>query len=154
MKRRRGEDKAPARRPRAAAPDSAPPCTRRRARTKPATSDLELLERRPRVDDVALELQLRLLEPGGDAHELRQVEDRQAELPPGRRLELLLPGIQREMAQGTRRHHHVRPGLHRLLDRLDQLAHRGLLARLDDREAAALDLRGIVDRLAAARLDD
>src|SRR5205085_372694 len=38
--------------------------------------------------------------------------------------------------------------------RLDQLAHRGLLARLDDREAATLDLGRIVDRLAAARLDD
>src|SRR5947209_19027826 len=47
-----------------------------------------------------------------------------------------------------------RPRLHRLLDGLDQLAHRRLLTRLDDREAAALDLRRIVDRLAAARLDD
>src|SRR3954471_22992790 len=98
MKRRRSacsqsQKKAPGRRPEAAAPESTPPCTRRRARTKPATSDLELLERRPRVDDVALELQLRLLEPGGDAHELREVEDREAELPPGRRLELLLPGV-------------------------------------------------------------
>src|SRR5262249_37881931 len=31
---------------------------------------------------------------------------------------------------------------------------RGLLARLDDREPAALELRRVVDRLAAARLDD
>src|SRR6266852_9361461 len=58
------------------------------------------------------------------------------------------------MAERARRHHHVGPRLHRLLDRLDQLAERSLLARLDDRKAAALDLRGIVDRLAAARLDD
>src|SRR5439155_3282533 len=36
----------------------------------------------------------------------------------------------------------------------DQLAERRLLARLDDREPAALDLRGVVDRLAAARFDD
>src|SRR6266566_9433234 len=58
------------------------------------------------------------------------------------------------MAERARRHHHVGSCLHRLLDGLDQLTHRRLLARLDDREAAALDLRRIVDRLAAARLDD
>src|SRR5438045_9728427 len=58
------------------------------------------------------------------------------------------------MAERTRRHHHVGARLERLLDRLDELAHRGLLARLDDREAAALDLRRVVDGLAAARLDD
>src|SRR3954449_1898847 len=58
------------------------------------------------------------------------------------------------MAERTRRDHRVRTALHRLLDRLDQLAERRLLARLDDREPAALDLRGIVDRLAAARFDD
>ena len=46
------------------------------------------------------------------------------------------------------------PGLLRLLDRLDQLAERRVLARLDDREAAALDLRRVVDRLAAAGGDD
>src|SRR5712691_5201448 len=58
------------------------------------------------------------------------------------------------MAERARGDDHVCTGLLRLLDRLDQLAERRLLARLDDREAAALDLRGIVDRLAAARLDD
>src|SRR5919201_3433669 len=58
------------------------------------------------------------------------------------------------MTERARRHHRVGPGLDRLLDRLDELAERGLLARLDDREAAALDLRWIVDRLAAAGLDD
>src|SRR6266498_3414571 len=41
-----------------------------------------------------------------------------------------------------------------LLDRLDQLAERRLLARLDDREPAAFDLRRVVDRLSPARLDD
>src|SRR5438034_951301 len=46
------------------------------------------------------------------------------------------------------------PSLPRLLDRLDQLAERRLLARGDDRETAALDLRRVVDRLAAAGLDD
>src|SRR4051794_28002427 len=76
-------NKAPARRPRAAAPESAPPCTRRRTEAKLApTSDLEPLERRAGVDDVALELELRLLEPGRDADQLRQMQDRQAELPP------------------------------------------------------------------------
>ena len=68
--------------------------------------------------------------------------------------ELRLPRVEREVAERARRHHRVGAGLHRLLDRLDQLAERGLLARLDDREAAALDLRRVVDRLAAARLDD
>src|ERR671929_889184 len=58
------------------------------------------------------------------------------------------------MAQRARRHDRVGAGLVRLLDRLDQLAERRLLTRLDDREAAALDLRRVVDRLAAARLDD
>src|SRR5438094_621931 len=58
------------------------------------------------------------------------------------------------MAERARRHHGVGAGLGGLLDRLDQLAERDLLARLDDREAAALDLRGVVDRLPAAGLDD
>src|SRR5438270_5891133 len=117
-------------------------------------SDFQPLERRPRIDDVALELQLGLLEPGCDAHELGEVEDRQLERAAGRRLELLLPRVERQVAERARRHHHVRAGLERLLDRLDELAQRRLLARLNDREPAALDLGGVVDRLAAARLDD
>ena len=51
------------------------PAARERAER---ASDFQPLERRPRVDDVALELQLRLLEPGRDADELREVEDRHA----------------------------------------------------------------------------
>src|SRR5205085_7570015 len=78
----------------------------------------------------------------------------QVDLPTGRGLELRLPRVEREVAGRARRDHHVRPGLDRLLDGLDELAHRRLLPRLDDREPAALDLRGVVDRLAAARLDD
>src|SRR5690348_12383175 len=117
-------------------------------------SDFQPLERRPRVDDVALELELGLFQPGGDAHELGEVEDRQLEGASGGGLELLLPRVERQMAEGAGSHHHVRAGLERLLDGLDELAHRRLLARLDDREPAALDLRGVVDRLAAARLDD
>src|SRR5919204_5529659 len=58
------------------------------------------------------------------------------------------------MAERARRHQRVGPGLLRLLDRLDQLAESGLLARLDDREAAALDLRRVVDRLTITGLDD
>src|SRR6476646_4118908 len=58
------------------------------------------------------------------------------------------------MAQRARGHDRVRAGLVRLLDRLDQLTQSRLLACLDDRETAALDLRRVVDRLAAARLDD
>src|SRR5207247_2470780 len=71
-----------------------------------------------------------------------------------RLLQLRLPGVQREMAERARRDDHVRTGLLGLLDRLDQLAERRIFAGLDDRKAAALDLRRIVDRLAAARLDD
>jgi len=57
------------------------------------------------------------------------------------------------MAERAWRHHRVGAGFERLLDRLDQLAESQLLSGLDDREPAALDLRGIVDRLAAAGLD-
>src|SRR5262249_55765765 len=117
-------------------------------------SDFEPLERRPRVDDVALELQLRFFEPGGDPDQLRKMQDRQLELPSRRGLELRLPCIERQVAERARRDHHVRAALERLLDGLDELAHRRLLAGLDDRKAAALDLRRIVDRLAAARLGD
>jgi hypothetical protein len=45
---------------------------------------------------VTLELQLGLREPCGDADELREVDDRQAELPAGRRLQLLLPRVERQ----------------------------------------------------------
>src|SRR3990170_3442339 len=82
------------------------------------------------------------------------MEDRHLVALPRRGLELLLPGVEREMAERARRHHRVRAGFDRLLDRLEQLSERSLLARLDDREPAALDLRRIVDRLAAAGLDD
>src|SRR5437879_13096140 len=58
------------------------------------------------------------------------------------------------MAQRAGSDHRVGTGFPRLLDRLDQLAERSLLACLDDREPAALDLRRVVDRLAAAGLDD
>src|SRR6266540_6523464 len=58
------------------------------------------------------------------------------------------------MAERARRDHRVGASLGRLLDRLEKLAERGVLARLDDREAAALDLRRVVDRLAAAGVDD
>src|SRR3954463_1661906 len=58
------------------------------------------------------------------------------------------------MAEGARRHDRVGARLLRLLDRLDQLTERRFLARLDDREPAALDLRRVVHRLAPAGLDD
>src|SRR5712692_11110608 len=117
-------------------------------------SDFELLEHRTDRDDVALELQLRLLEAGRDSNQLRQVEDRHREVLAGCLLQLGLPGVQRQMAERARGDDYVCTRLLRLLDRLDQLAERRLLAGLDDREATALDLCRIVDRLAPARLDD
>src|SRR5207244_6513747 len=82
------------------------------------------------------------------------MEDRHPEVLARRRRQLRLPGVERQMAERTRRDHRVGAGLLCLLDWLDQLAERRLLARGDDRKTAALDLRGIVDGLAAARLDD
>src|SRR5581483_1480062 len=143
---------AAARRARARAAAASPP----RPGPTPAARSLGLqpLERRSRIDDVTLELQLRVLEAGRDADELREMEHGEPERPPRRRLELLLPCVEREMAERARRHHHVRTRLERLLDWLDELAHRRVLSCLDDREPATLDLRRIVDRLAAACLDD
>src|SRR5215207_9749153 len=117
-------------------------------------SNAQFLEHRVDGDDVALELQLRVRQPGGDADQLREMQDRHLEVLAGRLLQLRLPGVEREVAQRAGGHHRVGPGLLRLLDRLDQLLQRRLLAGLDDREAAALDLRRVVDGLAAARLDD
>src|SRR6187200_3466005 len=58
------------------------------------------------------------------------------------------------MAERAWRHHRVGARLPRLLDRLDQLGERHVLTRLDDREAAALDLRRVVDRVATTCADD
>src|SRR5688572_22392378 len=82
------------------------------------------------------------------------MEDRQLVTPARGCLELLLPGVEREVAERARSHHRVGPGLQGLLDRLDELAQSDVLTRLDDREPAALDLRRVVDGLAAAGLDD
>src|SRR5262249_18455568 len=121
------------------APETAPPLEQDAAHAGfLRRSDLELVENRRNGDDVPLELQLRLLEPGRDADELREVEDRHTEVLARRRAELRLPRIEREVAQRARRHHRIGTGLGRLLDGLDQLAERRLLARLDDREPAAL----------------
>ena len=102
-------------------------------------------------DDVALELQLGAVEPGRDADELREVQDRHLEVLARLLAQLRLPRVEREVAERARRDHRVGAGLLRLLDRLDELGERDVLTRLDDREAAALDLRRVVDRLAAAR---
>ena len=132
----------------------APRLRRSQRRTRWRASDFELLEDRLNRDDVPLELQLGLREARGDADELREMKDRHLEVTPGRLLQLRLPGVEREVAERARSDDRVGSCLIRLLDRLDQLGESCLLARLDDREAAALDLRGIVDRLAAAGLDD
>src|SRR3954465_10914048 len=119
-----------------------------------AGSDLGLLEDRVDGHDVPLELELGVLESRGDPDQLRQVQDRHLEAAAGRRLELRLPRVERQVAERARRDDRVGPALHRLLDPLDQLAERGLLPRLDDREPAALDLRRVVDRLPTPRRDD
>src|ERR1051326_4056270 len=87
-------------------------------------SDLELGSDRVDRDDVALELQLRLLEPGGDSDQLREVQDGHREVLAGRLAQLQLPRVERQVAERARRHHRVRAGLDGLLDRLDQLAER------------------------------
>src|SRR5262245_27660344 len=99
---------------------------------------------------MALETELGVIEPGRHSDQLREMQDRHLVALAGRRLEFLLPGIKGEVAEGAGRHHCVRSRVERLLDRLDELAERQLLPGLDDREAAALDLRRVVDRLASA----
>jgi hypothetical protein len=116
--------------------------------------NLELLDDRGDGDDVPLELELGLLEPGGHADQLREVQDRHRVVLPGRLAQLRLPRVEREVAQRAGRDDRVRARFRRLLDRLDQLAERDLLTGLDDRKAAALDLGRVVDRLPAACLDD
>src|SRR5436190_17009975 len=103
---------------------------------------------------MALELQLGRRDARGHADELGEMEDWHLERSSGRRLQLRLPGVERKVAQRARRDHRVRPGFYRLLDRLDELAERHVLAGGDDREPAALDLRRVVDRLAPAGSDD
>ena len=107
-----------------------------------------------RLGDVPLELQLVVDEPGRRTDQLGEVEDRHPEVDVGLAGGLALPGVERQVAERARRHHRVRAGLLGLGQRLDQLAQGDLLAREHDREAAALDLRRVVDRLGAARLDD
>src|SRR5262245_19077120 len=119
-----------------------------------ATSDSEPLDDRLHRDDVTLEVQLRLLEARGDADQLGQVQDRHREPPTRGGLELRLPAVERQVAQRSRSHDRIRARLGRLLYRLEKLAERNLLARLDDRDAAPLDLCGIVDGLPAACLDE
>src|SRR5947208_6844132 len=116
--------------------------------------DGELVHDRLYGDDMALELELGALEPGGDADELREVQHGHLEVPARLLEQLRLPGIEREVAEWARRNHRVGARLLRLLDRLDELRERDLLAGLDDRKAAALDLRRVVDRLSAAGDDD
>ena len=103
-----------------------------------APLDGQLLEHRVDRDDVALELELRVGQARGNPDELREVQDRHREVPARLLLQLRLPRIQGEVTQRAWRHHRVGTRLHRLLDRLDQLGERRLLAGLDDREAAAL----------------
>jgi hypothetical protein len=100
-----------------------------------------------------LKRELRLLEPGRDADQLREVEDRHRKSlpvsPSASTARRRATGGRAGTASRSRPRRPPSPARS-----ADQLAERRLLARLDDREAAALDLRRVVDRLAAARLDD
>src|SRR5262245_9996374 len=100
---------------------------------RPSSVDFEPLGHARHRDDVALELQLRLLQPGGDADQLREMHDRQVVALAVRGRELLLPRVERQVAQRARGDHRVGAGFDRLLDRLDQLAESRVLAGLDDR---------------------
>src|SRR6266540_3514436 len=82
------------------------------------------------------------------------MEDRHVEVAAGRLAQLRLPRVEGEVAERAGCDHRVGPRLGRLLDRLEELAQGGRLTGLDDREAAALDLRRVVDRLTAAGIDD
>src|SRR5262249_38550673 len=65
--------------------------------------DPELLDDRIDRYDVALELQLGLVQPGRDSDQLREVDDRHAERAAGRLLELRLPRVERQVAERTGR---------------------------------------------------
>ena len=69
------------------------------SRNGAARSDGELLDDGGDGDDVALELEVGAVEPGGDADQLREVEDRHLEVLARLLAELELPGVEREMAQ-------------------------------------------------------
>src|SRR4029077_4232948 len=88
--------------------------------TASATSALELLQDGRDRHDVALELQRRVGQAGGHADQLREGEDRHREVAPRRGLQLRLPGVEREVAEGARRDDRVGSCLRRLLDRLDE----------------------------------
>ena len=104
----------------------ATPAPRDHFRAIPTGSDLELLENRCDRDDVSLELELGLLEPGGHTDQLREWEDRHVEVAAGPLAELRLPGVERE-AEGAGRDHRVGAGLVACSDRLQELAEGGLL---------------------------
>ena len=106
-----------------------------------------------------LNLSSESVEAGGNADQLRQVQDRHrrqlgSSTLPAVGVQLRLPGVERQMAERARGDHHVCSRLDRLLQGLHELPERRLLAGLDDREPAALDLRRVVDRVAPAGLDD
>ena len=105
----------------------------RPSRSPSAGSDGELLGHGRNRDDVALELQLRGVDACRDPHQLREVQDRHLEVLAGLLAELGLPGVERQVAEGAGCDHCVRARLLRLLDRLDELGERDVLAGLDDR---------------------
>src|SRR4029077_18343561 len=90
--------------------------------------------------DMSLELQLVLPDAGGGPEQLGEVQDRYVEGPARVLLGLLLPRVEREVAERARCDDHVGPGVPGLRQRLHGHAQRHVLARQDDGEAAALDL--------------
>ena len=94
------------------------------------------------------------LEAEGEADELRQVEDGEAELATDLLLGQRLLEVEVEVAQRAGGDQAVGLGVDRVADVASRLLERGRLVRRDDREAAAAVGARVVDDRAAEGLDE
>ena len=139
----RGRRAAAARRPQA--PASAAPAQRPRG----AQPLLDPLGR----GDVLAHAELLRLEAEREADELRQVQDREAEVAVDDLGRLGLLHVEVEVAERAGGDQAVGAGVERVADVGAGLPQRGLAVHRDDREAAALAGAVVLDDLAAERLD-